>query len=388
MPDDSHQLDAKGIATGAGRRRRHSSKIEWMSFSNLPFDEPSWLIDGLIPAKSLIMLYGARGQGKTFVALDIAASIASGLPCLGRKVANPGQVGYLLAERPEGLKRRLSGWLEHRGEKPAKLNNIFVAGSGAIKLDDRTDCDRLINSIRDELIDRASNSERPPLRLLVIDPLAAHMGGSENDATDMAKFTNALLELSKALDCSVLIIHHEGKGNFNNRFGARGSSALEAALDTVLYMCPDETRPNHAEIRMTKQREFEETPSLWLEFIPKIGQVPDKTKEPIPLGKLPSLASPPPKVDGTARKGKIDDEIRAEISSFIRQRAPNQGDNAGVTIDEVHAHIAHWVTGGAKLAKKPLSKPIIRAHVDYLKNARQIVHINPDCRPYRYRLAD
>jgi hypothetical protein len=152
-------------------------------------------------------------------------------------------------------------------------------------------------------------------------------------------------------------------------------------------MCPDESRPNHAELRMTKQREFEETPSLWLEFTAKVGKVPGKTMDPIPLGKLPSLTSPPAKVDGAERKSKIDNEIRAKILSFIRQRAPSEVDDPGVTIDEIHAHIAAWVRNDPKLAGKSVRKPIIRGHVDDLKNAEDIVHINPDRRPYRYCLA-
>lgn len=384
MPDDSHPVQQEKIETAMGRHSKNARKIEWKSYAELPFEKPSWLIKGLIPAKSLVMLYGARGQGKTFVALDIAASVASGLACLGCEVEDSGRVGYLLAERPEGLKRRLAGWLHHRQADPRKLDNIFVAGSGTIKIDNLTHRDSLIRSIRAQLAVPGAGEEEASLKLLIIDPLAAHMDGSENEATAMTKFTDSILELSEMFKCSVLLVHHEGKNNFNNRFGARGSSALEAALDTVLYMLPDQSRPNHSEIRMTKQREFEETPSIWVEFNGITGTVPGENMEPIALGKQPSLASPPEKFTNAQQKEKIDQEICDEILAFIKERASSQSSSAGVTVKEIQKRIADWVHRDPESGRKTPSISIVREHVDDLAESNRVVHLNPGKKPHRY----
>ena len=45
-----------------------------------------WLIEGLVPAGSLAVLYGAPKVGKSFLALDWALCTAAGKPWLGRKV--------------------------------------------------------------------------------------------------------------------------------------------------------------------------------------------------------------------------------------------------------------------------------------------------------------
>ena len=43
----------------------------------LALPPPRWLVHGLLPEHSLSVLYGASGAGKSFVALDIAASVVS-----------------------------------------------------------------------------------------------------------------------------------------------------------------------------------------------------------------------------------------------------------------------------------------------------------------------
>ena len=50
----------------------------------LALPDPEWLIDGIIPKKAIAQIYGAPNVGKTFVALDIALSIAAGVPWGGQ----------------------------------------------------------------------------------------------------------------------------------------------------------------------------------------------------------------------------------------------------------------------------------------------------------------
>src|SRR4051812_1287674 len=56
-----------------------------------------WIIDGVLP-EGVSALYGPSGSGKSFVALDIAGSIVTGKPFLGKFPVREGIVVYLQLE--------------------------------------------------------------------------------------------------------------------------------------------------------------------------------------------------------------------------------------------------------------------------------------------------
>src|SRR4051794_37459593 len=73
---------------------------------------PEYLIQGVLTRCGIAMLYGAAGEGKTFVAFDIAFSCATGSPWHGLAIAQ-GKVIYVLAEGREGLSSRVCAWKSH-----------------------------------------------------------------------------------------------------------------------------------------------------------------------------------------------------------------------------------------------------------------------------------
>ena len=80
---------------------------------NLP--DPRWQVQGLMPEGALVCLYGAPESGKTFVCVDLALSIAAGVPWHGREVKQ-GAVVYVAAEGGSGIKARARAWL-HRSSR-------------------------------------------------------------------------------------------------------------------------------------------------------------------------------------------------------------------------------------------------------------------------------
>jgi putative DNA primase/helicase len=79
---------------------------------NLP--DPSWLIEGLIEEHVLGVLYGASGEGKSFVALDWALSVANDQRWCGRAV-RPGPVIYVAAEGGRNIGKRIGAWKTANG---------------------------------------------------------------------------------------------------------------------------------------------------------------------------------------------------------------------------------------------------------------------------------
>jgi putative DNA primase/helicase len=95
--------------------------------------DPEWLIDGILPANKLSVVYGASGTGKSFLALDWGLSIATGTGWQGNRVKQGG-VAYIAAEKGPGYKHRIQAWFQHTGFKQAEdLPFILVNGSVSLE---------------------------------------------------------------------------------------------------------------------------------------------------------------------------------------------------------------------------------------------------------------
>lgn len=199
-------------------RRGGIQLLSCEEFLSLP--PPSWLVDGMIPQGSFAVLFGAPAHGKSFVALDIAAGIATGQKVLGTE-ARRGSVVYIAAEGQRGLQGRLNAWQQHRGTTARDLHWVTTA----LDLCEVSDPLGLIEAIRNKHLDP---------KLLVVDTLARNFGaGDENSTQDMNRFVRNLGSIAEAFPgVTLLVVHHAGK---QSQKGARGSSVLVAAADTVIH---------------------------------------------------------------------------------------------------------------------------------------------------------
>src|SRR5262249_36077720 len=80
------------------------------------------VLDPIIPEKGLVMLYAARGTGKTHVALGIAYAVATGGSFLRWRAPKPRRVLLVDGEMPAAaLRERLQGLAAVGGEVPELL---------------------------------------------------------------------------------------------------------------------------------------------------------------------------------------------------------------------------------------------------------------------------
>jgi hypothetical protein len=184
---------------------------------------PSWLIKGWLPDSGLAMLFGPSGAGKTFAALSMAASIASGKPWHGHKVAQ-GAVIYLAGEGHYGLRMRVAAWAQQNG--PEGLENLYISNRG-IDLDAPQAAAEVIRAIKEPGPDKVA--------LVVVDTLATHFGGEENSARDTRQLLSAAQVIGRAYNCVVCLVHHTGLG-VGSADRARGSSSLKAAMDWQMLL--------------------------------------------------------------------------------------------------------------------------------------------------------
>lgn len=188
----------------------------------------SWLVRGYVEADSLALVYGEPGHGKSFLAIDLAASIASGTPWHGAET-KAGAVFYIAGEGHNGLARRFKAWETQRGASLAGVP-LYVSRRSA-PLDDKASAAEVLRTV-DTL---ATETGQTPA-LIVVDTLARCFGGDENSATDIGAFVANLDALRHRWRATVLVVHHSGKDSTR---GARGSTALRGAVDAEYRVTKD-----------------------------------------------------------------------------------------------------------------------------------------------------
>lgn len=191
-------------------------------------DEQKWLIDQLWAQQAVGILGGEPKCCKSFLALDMAVSVASGAPCLREfTVSLTGPVLLFPAEDTLSVVReRLAGICKAAGKKLDDLP-LYVITAPRILLDEPQDQQRLRATVE---------AIRPAL--LILDPFIRLHRADENASKEVAPLLGYLRELQREFATAVLLVHHARKGSGNDRPGQslRGSSDLHGWGDSNLYL--------------------------------------------------------------------------------------------------------------------------------------------------------
>lgn len=180
---------------------------------------PSWLVDEVFTEASVVSLYGPSGSLKSFVAIGMAMSVATGLPWHGRDVRQ-GPVVYVTGEGRDQIGNRLDAWEIANGYEGDA--DIFIVPLG-VAISDPEWVGHLISTIEGVCAGPV---------MIWLDTLARTFGaGDENSQKDMNAFVAGMDRLRDRFRCVVGVVHHTGKEDAR---GLRGSSALYAAMDTVI----------------------------------------------------------------------------------------------------------------------------------------------------------
>lgn len=171
-----------------------------------------YLIPHEVPAHSLVVIYGASGSCKSFLAIDY-----------GGEIALKQSIVYIAGEGESGYYARYHAWLKHTGHKK---EGKFHLVAGALQLLKLGDVEAFIEEARDY---------KPAA--VIIDTLARSMvGGDENNQKDMGLFVYGCDLIRKALNCTVIVVHHTGKAGDSER----GSSVLRGAADMMIAVTNEE----------------------------------------------------------------------------------------------------------------------------------------------------
>ena len=233
----NHRMN--GLAIAAGYRDR--AAVEQLLLSQLEYErkeqsrtwrelaeenfEKSYLIPELLPHPSVVLLYGAGGDGKSMTAWTLAKHIGMGIPFTVRGKLVPVQQGPILILNGD----------QNLGLLKEQLEEVDMPADAPVMVQQGWQLKRYNEFCK--LIDKV----RPAL--VIIDSL---IGCSSGDAFDENKseFAAPLYWLSKNNGVmfpgtTIVIIHHANKTG-----GFRGTSAIRDAVDETWAL----KRPTQAQI--------------------------------------------------------------------------------------------------------------------------------------------
>ncbi|MGA9116120.1 MAG: AAA family ATPase [Bacteroidota bacterium] len=213
------------------------AKNEAVSFQALfddPTQEPECIIgQGILPARSLLMISGQHKQGKTMFAQNLAIALASGRSFVGFTIPAVRKVLFLSAEggyfsARSRIRTMLGGLSE--AERGRVLQNAWLVPDTRVTLDSG-DAGKVVRQLIEE--------HKP--EVVFVDPFIKFHGAKENETSEMAKVLGVLRNIIEDSGVSIVLIHHIGKKVDSE---SRGSSTIEAEYDSRIKLC----RPTKTEV--------------------------------------------------------------------------------------------------------------------------------------------
>lgn len=185
---------------------------------------PVFLIGRHVPQGGLGFIVAAPGVGKTFLALDMALTVAAGLNHWQGEHVSPagdGSVLYIASEGSFDLPLRVEAWKQANGVTH-EIPNFYVL-EASVNFMDSASVNKLVRSV--------SQLDLKPAIVIVDTVSRALPGADENAQKDMTLFITACEALQHRFGSAVIGLHHTAKAG-----GIRGSSVLEGAGDFIITM--------------------------------------------------------------------------------------------------------------------------------------------------------
>lgn len=272
-----------------------------------------YLIKGLLNMDSESWMIGLPGCRKSFVALDMAAHVASGRDWQGLKTRQ-GSVVIIAAEGAGGIGARIAAWEAEHGPMP---QNVYILPRPVQTSDIRAW----------GVLVKACGVIGPVFT--IIDTQARVTAGlKENTSEDMSVYITAVTAVRNATGACVLSIHHTSKAGQD----ARGHSSIDGAQDTELKVVAKQ-EPLRGELRVEKQKDLREGDPIELYFaLHEVGM--DEDGDPVTSLALKAA---------DAWRGQDATPEAVETGQMVRIPEPEQGDWTWRIFDHHSQHVHRYI---------------------------------------------
>ncbi|MFF9036427.1 AAA family ATPase [Streptomyces sp. NPDC014892] len=174
------------------------------------------LVGDLLALNTLSRVIGPSGTFKSFVLLDMAGHVGTGMKWHGHYIRQ-GLVVYLVAEGEQGIRKRVRAWEQHHG----------------LRMDNVRFLPRPVQAASPEWEVLIEAMRRIAPALIVIDTQArVTLGVEENSNTEMGKVVDRMDQLRASTGACVTLVHHTGHVGEHGR----GASAVKGALQSELVV--------------------------------------------------------------------------------------------------------------------------------------------------------
>jgi putative DNA primase/helicase len=228
--DDLHQRAAAAtvwlppVVQAATNAPRIGRRLISHRASDIPPERLTWIWGGRIACGKVMLIGGPPGLGKSQVTANIAATVSIGgrWPCQEGS-APDGDVITLSAE--DGMADTIVPRLMAAGANLDRIHIVAAAtkpdGTGRKTFSLKTDVDLLERTV----------AQIGAVRLIIIDPISAYMGGADgNGNVETREVLEPLAEMANRLGIAVVAVTHLNKG------GAGGQTALNRFAGSIAFI--------------------------------------------------------------------------------------------------------------------------------------------------------
>jgi RecA-family ATPase len=209
--------------------------IDPAKWEGKPVPPQEWVVRELIPAKTVTLLFGDGGAGKSTIAIQLSIARDIGRDWLGM-VPEIGRTLVLSAEDDENeLHRRTENCRAHYGIAYSDLANtrfVDLVGENAVLGEQHRNgtihATALFNAVEKYVKDFKPD-------LVVIDALADAFAGDENNRPQARQFIGLLKKLCRDHSLTVVCIAHPSLSGMNSGSGTSGSTGWSNSVRSRLY---------------------------------------------------------------------------------------------------------------------------------------------------------
>ena len=205
------------------------TQLKIVKMSEVELQKVNWLWYPYIPFGKITIIQGDPGEGKTTLALRLAAACSTGHAFPGMEIAEPFNVIYQTAE--DGLGDTVKPRLMEAGADQDRVLNIAEDSCSLTLLDER---------IEAAIVQTGA-------RLMILDPIQGYLGGKidMNRANEIRTVLKNVSSVAERTGCAIVMVGHLNKAaGASSAYRGLGSIDFRAAARSVLLVGRMKKEPN------------------------------------------------------------------------------------------------------------------------------------------------